>query len=135
MHVNLKNQNMSPGNQDSRLIYVVDDEPMLLDMARHVLEAEGYRVNTYRNPTAALLAYKVEPRRPCIILTDFQMRQMNGVELTAACRRINPEVKVAVVSGSMESDDFTHFKDKPDGFLAKPYNHRQLIRLVRTLAN
>ena len=131
----LKDKKWSPGIQDDRLIYVVDDEPMLLELARHVLEAEGYRVKTYRNPTAALLAYKGELHRPSIILTDFQMRQMNGVELTAACRHIDPQVKVAMVSGSMESDDFRHFKEKPDGFLAKPYNHRQLFRLVRTLTD
>ena len=129
----LKDQRSQQRNRNTDLIYVVDDEPMLLEMAREVLEAEGYEVRTYGNANAALRAYKQEGRRPCIILTDFSMRKMNGLEFTAACRRINPTVKVAVVSGSMESDSFATFDEKPDGFLPKPYSHRELVRLVRSL--
>lgn len=131
--MNAASDTRNVGRCARQLIYVVDDEPMLLDLARRVLEAEGYEVKTYRDPTAALLAYRRLKRKPVLILTDYHMRTMSGLELTAACRRLNPDVKVALLTGTVDASMLGGLQDPPDGFLRKPYGHRELLRLVRRL--
>lgn len=118
-----------------RLIFVVDDEILLLDLARHILEADGFKVQTYRDPSQALLAHHRAPDKPAMILTDFQMKNMNGLELTAACRQIAPRMKIALVSGTVDSSALHEADEQPDGFLAKPYGHRELLRLVHDVLN
>ena len=133
LKMNLKNRARGVPTEDGKLIYIVDDETMLLDLARYVLEREGYEVKTYCNPTQALLDYRRVRRKPSMILTDFQMSKMNGLELTAACRQITPSLKVALASGSVGTSAFAHHTEPPDAFLAKPYGKRDLVRMVRSL--
>jgi len=102
-------------------------------VARYILEREGYEVKTYSDPTKALLDYRQVRRKPSMILTDFQMQKMNGLELTAACRRITPALKVALASGSVGASALDDHEDPPDAFLAKPYGQSDLVRLVHGL--
>jgi CheY-like chemotaxis protein len=123
------------GDGGSPVIYIIDDEPMLLDLARGVLEAEGYRVKTYRNPSEALKEFRRASQRPALILTDYQMSEMNGLELTAACRRLNPGQRVILVSGTVDTGSCSESMDPdlPNRFLPKPYTAESLGRLVHEL--
>ena len=61
------------------------------------------------------------------------MHTMNGLELAEACRRIRPQQKVLLVSGTVGPEIFRDAPVQPDRFLAKPYQAKQLIEAVRTL--
>ena len=63
------------------LIYVVDDEPMLLELASVILEPLGYPVETFRSPETALRAFELAEPKPALIITDYAMHAMNGLEL------------------------------------------------------
>ena len=92
------------------LIYVVDDEPMLLELAKVVLEPIGYRVRTFRDPESAIDAFAAEPQAPALVITDYAMHTMNGLELIEACRRLQPRQKILMVSGTVDEQIYNHLK-------------------------
>ena len=115
------------------LIYVVDDEPMLLELATVILAPLGYQVKTFRDPDTALKSFTAAAPRPELIITDYAMHTMNGMDLISACRRAQPGQKIILVSGTVGEDIFTDAPAKPDHFLAKPYEINELTELVRTV--
>src|SRR5262249_25331352 len=121
------------GRNGSTLLYVVDDEPMLLELATVILEPLGYTVKTFRDPKSALQAFTAAKPRPAIILTDYAMHSMNGLELIEACRRLQPGQKVLLLSGTVDQQIYRNSSCKPDRFLAKPYQAKQLTEAVKEL--
>ena len=120
-----------PGN--GKLIYVVDDEPMLLELATVILEPLGYEVQTFRDPGSALKAYELATIHPTLVITDYAMHSMTGMDLLRGCRRIQPQQRVLLVSGTVGEEVFQKSPLKPNRFLAKPYHARQLIDMVESL--
>ncbi len=123
----------SPGNQADVLIYVVDDEPMLLELASVILEPDGYQIETFRDPKDALKSFIAANPRPQLLITDYAMHSMNGMELIEQFRRLEPAQKILLVSGTVGEDIFDGEPDQPDEFLAKPYQADQLTTLVKEL--
>jgi CheY-like chemotaxis protein len=115
-----------------RLVYVVDDESMLLELATHILEPIGFLVETYLDPASALRAFTNANPRPALVITDYAMHQMNGMELIAALRRLEPNQRILLVSGTVGPEIFDAMVVKPDSFLAKPYRSKQLVELVNS---
>jgi len=117
---------------DSRpVVFVVDDEPMLLELNTVILEPLGFRVRSFRDPETAIRAFSISNPRPVLIVTDYAMHTLNGMDLISACRRIAPGQKIIMVSGTVDETIFAGAPEKPDRFLAKPYQSRQLTELVR----
>jgi CheY-like chemotaxis protein len=114
-------------------IYVVDDEPMLLELAAVILAPLGYSVQTFRSPEAAVQAFISAKPRPVLVITDYAMHTMNGLELIEACRRIQPGQKALLLSGSVAPDTYHNALTQPDGFLAKPYQAKQLVAAVKSM--
>jgi CheY-like chemotaxis protein len=128
-----KANSLGSGQSNRALIYVVDDEPMLLELASVILEPLGYRIETFRGPESALQAFKAAEPPPALIITDYAMHTMTGVELMEACRQIRPRQKVLLVSGTVGVEIVRAAPDKPDRFLAKPYQSKQLIDMVEAV--
>ncbi|MGC3960884.1 MAG: response regulator [Verrucomicrobiota bacterium] len=129
----------SPANKngqanDSRpLIFAVDDEPMLLELATMILQPQGFRVETFRDPLAAVRAFSLANPLPALIVTDFAMHRMNGLDLIRDCRVIHPEQKILMVSGTVDESVYLNSPHRPDAFLAKPYSATELTALVKQL--
>jgi CheY-like chemotaxis protein len=121
------------GDDTKPLVFAVDDEPMLLELVAMVLEPLGYRVRTFRDPGTAVRAFSLANPRPSLIVTDFAMHSMNGMDLIRECRRIDPEQKILLVSGTVDETIYRDSPVKPDCFLAKPYPAKQLAELVKSL--
>lgn len=119
------------GRESGRgLIYMVDDEPMVLELGSAVLEPLGYTVETFRSAQTALRAFEHAQPAPALLVTDYCMPSMNGLELSNACRQIRPKQKVLLVSGTVGPEIFRDELVQPDGFLAKPYDAQKLIEAV-----
>jgi CheY-like chemotaxis protein len=121
------------GQNSNVLIYVVDDEPMLLELATAILEPQGYDVKPFRDPEIALQSYAAAQPQPDLLITDYAMHTMNGMDLMKQFRKVNPQQKVLLVSGTVAEDIFADSPIKPDRFLAKPYQAAQLNRIVKEL--
>jgi len=131
-----KAKNAGSSQSGGALIYVVDDEPMLLELASVILEPLGYTIETFRAPETALRAFTAADPPPALVITDYAMHTMSGLELAEACRRIRPQQRVLLLSGTVGADIFRNAPVRPDRFLAKPYQSKQLIEAVEaTLAN
>lgn len=115
----------------SSTIFVVDDEPMLLDLAAAILEPLGFNVKTFRDPKKALREFPAA--RPVVVVTDYAMGEMNGLDLVRECRRVNPRQKMMLLSGTVDETIYDGVTVKPDRFLAKPYQVRDLIESVQGL--
>jgi len=115
------------------LAYIVDDEPMLLDLNEAVLRGIGFDVRRFRAAEIAFEAYRVAPVPPAIIVTDYSMHAMTGVELTQRCRELHPGQKVLMVSGTVDASVFQDAAQKPDYFMPKPYSTDRLTEIVRSL--
>jgi len=122
-----------PPNSGEGVIYVVDDEPMLLELASVILVPLGYAIETFRSPEAALQTFGSARTHPALVITDYAMHTMNGLELIAACRRIRPAQKTLLLSGTVDADSYHNAPVQPDGFLAKPYQAKQLVTAVKSI--
>lgn len=115
------------------LIFVVDDEPVLLELAERVLSDLHCQIQTFTNPEIALQQYSSAGTPPDLLITDFAMHQMTGLDLIRACRRLNPKQKILMVSGTVDESEFANTDVKPDRFLAKPYQPKVLTAIVQEL--
>src|SRR5687767_1862010 len=114
-------------------IYAVDDETIIGAMIEAVLAGEGYRLKVFSDPAALLADFQSANPRPKIIITDYFMGSMNGMELLARCKQLDPGVKIILLSGTV-GEDFVHeHAAQPDKFLQKPFAPKALIHIVRDL--
>lgn len=105
----------------SSFVLVVDDDPMLLDVAASMLEELGCTVLVTHCGEDALRVLNREPRIS-VMLTDVQMPGMDGIELAARARRIRNDLRIVFSSGRAAIDN--------EPFLSKPFSREELSRLV-----
>ena len=112
-------------------ILIIDDNLMNLKLEKRLLETEGYQVLTARNAdeTLKLLAYFL----PKLILMDFQLPIVDGIELTKKLRQI-PGVKDAVIlmvtSYDQQGDEARAKEAGCDGYLTKPIDTQTLPLII-----
>lgn len=106
---------------------------MLLELATIVLEPLGYQVRTFRDPEEALQAFTGVQPQPALVITDYAMHNLNGMDLVVQCKKLRPGQKVILVSGTVGQEVFEDSPVKPDRFLAKPYQAKQLREVVSEL--
>lgn len=123
----------APVTTRSPLIYLVDDEEMLLDLAEVALGGRGYELKRFQNPQEALDSFVREPQKPCLLLTDFAMGPMNGIELSTKCKEAFPNLKIFMISGTAGPEIIDGAPVKVDKFLPKPYLPSELVRTVQDL--
>ena len=116
---------------ENSIVFVVDDEPMLLELAAVILKPIGCQVHTFRDPELALK--EVPSKRPDVIVTDYAMGRMSGMDLIRECRRLNPNQKLILVSGTVDEHVFADAPVKPNRFLMKPYQLQEFTDCVRQL--
>jgi len=114
-------------------IYVVDDEQMLLDLAEMILKPAGFQVCLFRDPQQALAEYKAAKSPPDVLVTDYAMGGMNGMDLICECKRLHPQQKTILLSGTVDESIYAQSEVKADRFLAKPYQINKLVEVIRAL--
>ena len=113
-------------------ILVVEDEELLLDLLKEMLEAEGYRVITATDGNQAVNLYRSEKEKVSLVLSDMGLPNMGGWEVLRQLKTINPMVKVILSSGFMDSkvrQDMIHSGAKD--FIQKPYTPEKVIEQIR----
>jgi DNA-binding response OmpR family regulator len=131
----MKNASSSavPAAANRPLVFAVDDEPMLLELAAMILQPLGFQVQGFRDPVSAVRAYSLANPLPVLIITDFAMHEMSGLDLIRDCRKINPTQKILMVSGTVNATVYRNSPHKPDSFMHKPYNATELTAEVNKL--
>ena len=80
-----------------KAILFVDDHEVLARLSCEILEMQGYRAVSAYNASAALK--KFDQQDFDILVTDFRMEGMNGVELAQKVRERSPNIPVIIVTG------------------------------------
>jgi PAS domain S-box-containing protein len=80
-------------------VMIVDDEPMLVALAEEMLAELGYEPVGFDSSHAALQAFRADPRRFDLVLTDEAMPDLVGIELAREIRRLRPDVPIILMSG------------------------------------
>ncbi|MDO9437890.1 ATP-binding protein [Hydrogenophaga sp.] len=84
---------------DQAHVLYLDDDDTLVFLVRRLLERRGYRVTTFTEQRAAVKAVNDAPNDFQLVLTDFNMPGMSGLDVARAMLAINPRLPVAVASG------------------------------------
>jgi DNA-binding response OmpR family regulator len=123
----------SPAAAASKIL-VVDDEALIRDMLREVLEGDGYRVITAADGRDALPMALNE--KPDLILSDIRMPKLDGLTLCKALR-VNPETKSIPIVMLTSYNTSEHMEAAmaagADDFLPKPLNVEEIRIRVRSL--
>jgi DNA-binding NtrC family response regulator len=117
--------------ESGALIYAVDDEPMVGELLATVLEMEGFRIKLFSQPAEALQAFIAANPRPALLVTDFVMEDLNGMELIENCKRTQPNLKSILYSGNVGAEILERYSVKPDYFMRKPFHSQKLVDVVR----
>ncbi len=80
-------------------VVVVDDNPMVLQVASSLLPKIGYAVTVFDNPAAALEALRRRTVEPDVLITDLMMPGMSGLEFAAEVRRLRADLPIIVCTG------------------------------------
>ena len=115
----------------SPLIYLVDDQPVLLDLAEMSLQADGYTFKKFMDPELALEAFSKARHKPVLLITDYAMGKMNGLELIEKCKVIKPDLKSILISGTAGAEIVLGSPVRVDRYMGKPYQPANLADLVR----
>jgi len=115
-------------------ILVVDDEAEIVELLRDVLVAEGYVVDAAGDAAASLQL--IRENIYDMALLDFNLPDMNGVMLHHQIRQMDAELasRTIFMSGLLQSDgNLGYYMSQSGGFLAKPFDIRDVLRQVRTV--
>ena len=115
------------------VIYVVDDESMIGEVVEVILRLKGFQPKFFTDPELALQTLINEERKPELLLTDFLMSPINGMELIECCKRVQPGLKTILYSGNVGEEITQYYSVKPDGFVSKPFLPQTLVATVRSV--
>jgi len=109
-------------------ILVIDDDEMTLKNMRRILEKLGYQVSTFSNPLRALERLEESPYD--VIISDFRMPYLDGLELLNRAKRLSPAVEVILITGYASIEGAIEAtKQGAFHYLAKPFDPEQ-VRLI-----
>ncbi len=116
---------------DERLgsVLVVDDEIDVAEMVARILTDEGWEVDVATSGVAALDAIR-SGHHLDVLLTDFSMPGMNGLDLADAVRELAPELPIVVMTGYAPERSRIEAVEL-DGIIAKPFDRDDLVRVLQ----
>jgi DNA-binding response OmpR family regulator len=86
-------------------VLFVDDEAMLVTLAKNVLSRLGYDAHAHQDANRALDEFRADPRSFAAVVTDLSMPAMSGFELAQKLLEIRPDVPILMVSGYFAPED------------------------------
>lgn len=106
-------------------VMVIDDEKIVCDMAKMSLEQEGYEVETFLNAEPALK--RLAEQKFDIVVTDYKMKGIDGMEVLRTVRKLYPETKVIMITAFANLDAAIEaLRSDVHDFFPKPVKIKEL---------
>jgi signal transduction histidine kinase/ActR/RegA family two-component response regulator len=119
---------------NDRGIMLVDDEDAVRNIAESLLKRFGFAPSTFALPVEALEAFKADPARFAVVISDLTMPEMTGLELAGHMLAIRPDTPIILTSGYLHQD--VQQKARESGVkcvIKKPFDVHELMAQVRAL--
>lgn len=116
--------------EKKRILIVDDEKPMRLLLTK-ALCSEGYEITVVKNGVEAI--NQIEKEFYDLIITDYMMPQMDGLELTCRVKARYPFTPILVISGNAPVQDL--LKNGATACIMKPFEIFELRCLVKTILN
>jgi DNA-binding NtrC family response regulator len=114
----------------SEKIIVIDDEKIVCDMAKKILENEGYEVDTFTDSQAAL--EKIKNQRYDLVITDLKMENVSGMDILREVNKLYPETKVIMLTAYATLDaTIEAIRERIYDFFPKPVKIEDLKKSVK----
>ena len=109
-------------------ILVVDDDSLILNALERILRAEGYDVIAHTDPVRAS-----EERGFAVVITDFMMPRLNGIELLGLLKQENPDAVRLMLTAAADFKVASEAVNRGEIYrlLGKPWTHGGLLSCVR----
>ena len=115
-------------------ILLVDDEEVIIDVARDMLEILGYRAIVARDGQQAIDIYNSRKDEIALVILDMVMPGLSGADVFQALKAINPKVKVILASGYIMSRQVAAVMEQGcRAFMPKPYRMEDLAETIRAI--
>ena len=113
-------------------VLFIDDEEALVEIGRELLEELGYRVTAATGSLGALAAFKADPSRFDLVITDQTMPDMTGIELAKEILTLKPEMAIIMCTGFSDLVDAgTAQAAGIKAFAMKPLTKGEIARIIR----
>jgi len=114
---------------DGTRILVVDDEAIIREGLRRILEGGGFQVETCKSGHAAIEC--LQEADFDLVITDLKMPGMSGIEVLKVIKTLQPEVPVVIITGFATVDTAVEaMKCGAVDYIAKPFTPEQIIEKV-----
>lgn len=117
---------------NGELILVVDDEAAVREITKYTLEDYNYRVLLASDGIEAIAIYAKHQDKIKVVVIDLVMPNLNGVTAIRTLQKMNPQVKIVAMSGSVSQRESV-LAAGAKRFLAKPYTAETLLRSLLNL--
>lgn len=115
-------------------ILIVDDEEIVVNVSREMLNNMGYNVLVARGGKEAMETFKKDKDKIALVMLDMIMPDMGGSHVYNALKEIKPDIKVLLSSGySLDGQASEIMSRDCDGFIQKPFNMVQLSKMIRKI--
>jgi CheY-like chemotaxis protein len=117
----------TPPRSGKETVLFVDDEDLIRDLGRQVLEMHGYTVLLAEDGRRAIELFETNRDAIDLVVLDLTMPHRSGLEVLRAIRKIDPGKRIILSSGNMPSEEVPG-----TAFLPKPYRADMLAQAVRS---
>jgi DNA-binding NtrC family response regulator len=116
-------------SEASTEILIMDDDEDVLNLFSDFLKRQGYKVTPFTDPLSALKDIQERPQRYSLIITDIRMPGISGLELIKRVCKINPDIKVILMSAfDLNGDDLKQIGYEK--FIQKPLHIHALAETI-----
>lgn len=112
-------------------ILIVEDDEVLLGLLSSLLRREGHEVREAASALAALEILEAEKDRCDLVLTDFEMKPMNGLQMVNRIVQRSPNMKILFMSGYPTAARAIEDRFGPGCLLVKPFPAQELSRKIK----
>lgn len=116
---------------EKKRILIVDDEEAVRTLLAEVLKPHDYKIDVVENGVEAIS--HIDRRSYDLIITDYMMPKMDGLELTRRIRSKYPSTPILVVTGNGPIHDL--LKSGATACIMKPFNILELQNMVKIILN
>jgi CheY-like chemotaxis protein/HPt (histidine-containing phosphotransfer) domain-containing protein len=112
------------------VVFIVDDEPDLVDVLSEILETCDYTIYKFYNGQEALDEFEV--LKPDVILSDIMMPKFNGIQMLKAIYELSTTTPVIFISGNISKEKMQEaLQYGATAFIDKPFDNKAVLEICQ----